>query len=119
MTQKVSAAEFSQFVSAKKFAVIHFDAPWDGVGEPLRPRMFQAEGLFSNLVNFGEFNADHWDSIIEHVSFQCVPTIAFFRDGQLVVTYTGATQDIVAETKALISGECPKYVHVRPTKLGH
>jgi len=111
----VDSDQYYEFVREKRFAVIYFDARWNGTGIPLRPRFADAQSRFAERVNFGEVDCDHWDSFtnVDEPRIVTVPTVAYYRDGALEKAYAGASQDVVAQTKALIAGENIEYITAR------
>lgn len=105
-----SSDRYREFIGQKRFAVIYFDASWNYTGQPLRSRVQTADTRFSGIANFGEVDADNAHEIAVDVHLTNVPAMAYYTDGTLVAAHVGASQDVIAQTEALIAGKTVDYI---------
>ena len=104
--RSVSEDEYESFLREKEYTVVLFDAPWDvGPGALIRPPFEKAARAFGGRVNFGEVNTDEFTRVPKSISVANVPTVAYFRGGQLVAAMVGAQQDVAARTQAMMDGK--------------
>jgi len=90
------------FVRSKRFAVIHFDAEWDGANRAITRRQMQlAEIQFGTDAAFAEIDIDVDLEIALEIGISNVPAIAYFFDGKLVKALAGAVQDVRARIEML------------------
>lgn len=110
---RLTTTEYATAISAKRHAIVLFDAPWNGTGRPLRPRFAEAAKRFRDQIAFAEVNIDKEAGLAEELKLGNVPTIAFYRHGQLVKHYIGASQDVVRQAELLIAGEPIPYLEAK------
>lgn len=101
----LTADDFDAFVHEKPVAVIHFDAAWVTYRSEVRHQMEQAAEVLGEQVNFAEVDIDEQPSLGEMIQLVNIPTIAYYRDGELVAAKIGAGQDIVGRTERVLRGE--------------
>jgi thioredoxin 1 len=103
---RVSEDEYESFLREKEYAVVLFDAPWDvGPGALIRPRFEKAAKAFHGRVNFGEVNCDELVRVARSIRLANVPTVAYYKDGQLLAALVSAQQDVTARTRAMLDGK--------------
>jgi len=102
---RVTAESYSRFLIAKPYAVILFDAAWDvGPGAEIRRSFESAAAAIAEHANFGEVNVDDELCLARQIPIINVPTVAYYRDGQLIKALIGANQDVAGRLSALIDG---------------
>jgi thioredoxin-like negative regulator of GroEL len=103
--RRLTSAEFQSFIEAKAVA-IHFDAEWDVAYRPLlRQKMLEAEKELGDRVNFGEVDVDRYMELTKSVRLPNVPTVGYYRDGQLVALLTGCRQNVRGRLERVMRGE--------------
>jgi thioredoxin-like negative regulator of GroEL len=101
----VTRAEFQSFISAKPFAAILFDAPWDRNGSAIRAAMLALESAFAEQAVFGEVDCDQeWD-LAKSIPVLNVPLVAYYHRGQLVQALIGGDQNVRARLERVLRGE--------------
>ena len=104
-TREVSEDEYESFLRENEYVVVLFHAPWDGGGTLIRPRFEKAAEALGGRVHFGEVNVDEATFAAKSIPILNVPTVAYFKDGQLIAALVGATQDVAARTQAVLDGK--------------
>jgi thioredoxin-like negative regulator of GroEL len=106
----LTSADFQYFIKAKKAAVVHFDAEWDVAYRPvLRRRMLEAEEALADQVNFGEVDCDTNLDLAESIPIQNVPSVVYYRNGELIAVLVGAEQNLHARVGRVLRGESIGY----------
>jgi thioredoxin 1 len=101
----ITTDTYQSFINDKPYAIILFDAPWDvGPGAMIRPSFEATAVKFADRINFGEINVDESQEIARQVHILNVPTVAYYKNGQLIKALIGAYQDIEGRLSALMDG---------------
>ena len=104
--RQLTSAEFQSFIEAKSAAAIHFDAEWDVAYRPLlRQEMLEAEKELGDRANFGEVDVDRYMELAKSVRLRSVPTVGYYRDGQLVALLPGCRQNVRGRLERVMRGE--------------
>ncbi len=78
--------------------VVDFYADWCGPCKMLAPFVAALEPLYQGKVKIGKLNVDDSTDIAEQYNVMSIPTLLFFKDGQLVGTSVGLiTKDALQE----------------------
>jgi thioredoxin-like negative regulator of GroEL len=110
--QLLTGTDFQSFIEAKKAAVVPFDAEWDVAYRPVlrrRMRMLEAEELLADQVNFGEVDCDTNLDLAESIPIPNVPSVVYYRNGELIVALVGAEQNVRARVERVLRGESIGY----------
>jgi thioredoxin-like negative regulator of GroEL len=67
--------------------------------------MLEAEEALVDQVNFGEVDCDRDRELAKSIPVLNVPTVAYYRDGGLIVALIGAQQNIRARLERVLRGE--------------
>jgi thioredoxin family protein len=91
--RQLSSSQYAAFLAEKSVAAVHFDAAW-GVRyrQKMRRRMRDAAEAIGEQANFGEVDCDIELALARSVPIINVPTVAYYRDGELVVALIGSNQ---------------------------
>jgi thioredoxin-like negative regulator of GroEL len=108
--RQLKSAEFESFIAAKSAAAIHFDAEWDVAYRPLlRRRMLDAERELADRANFGEVDIDDNMELAKSMRLLNVPSVAYYRNGQLVALLIGSRQNVRQRLERVMRGESIGY----------
>lgn len=69
--------------------VVDFYADWCGPCKMLSPFVSAMEPLYQGKVKIGKLNVDNNPDIAEKYNVMSIPTLLFFKNGQLVNTSVG------------------------------
>ena len=86
--KEISSDEFDKFIRDDK-TVIDFWAPWCGPCKMMGPVFEEAAGDLKDKAKFGKVNVDESSDLAQRFGIMSIPTIMFFRDGQLVDKVVG------------------------------
>jgi thioredoxin-like negative regulator of GroEL len=110
--QLLTGTDFQSFIEAKKAAVVPFDAEWDVACRSVlrrRMRMLEAEELLADQVNFGEVDCDTNLDLAESIPIPNVPSVVYYRNGELIAALVGAEQNVRARVERVLRGESIGY----------
>jgi len=102
----ITQGEFaSQVTSAGGAVVVDFYATWCGPCRALAPMVEKAAGAFSAKVKFFKVNIDESPGLAQNFQVEAIPTLLFFKDGQLKNRITGlpAEAELTAKLEALVA----------------
>jgi len=80
---------FDSFIS-KGNVVIDFWAEWCGPCKILSPTVDQVAGEMKGKVKFGKVDVDAESDLAQKFEVMSIPTLIFFKDGEMVDRSTGA-----------------------------
>lgn len=69
--------------------VVDFYADWCGPCKMMAPAVSAMEGMFQGKVKVGKLNVDHAPDIAERYNVMSIPTLLFFRNGEVVERSVG------------------------------
>jgi|GEM_PF-16870 len=99
---------FQQFVSNRSVAVVLFDAEWDGACRALiLKRLKSACEQYSDSVAFGEVDVDLDQELARKLEITQVPTLVYFRNGEVLASVVNATQDVSAALAKILGDNPP------------
>lgn len=89
MAQTVTLENFETFMNAPA-AVIDFWATWCGPCRRIAPIVEELAGEYAGRVEIGKCDIEECDEIVERFQIMSVPTLLFFKNGQVVDKLVGA-----------------------------
>ena len=104
----LTPASFLEFVSANKFALVHFWAAWNGHDTRMAEIIeSQIPNDLSDKIGFATFDVDqagNAEICLEH-KIRNIPFLAFYRDGSLIRSNTGllAPDSLIEYLKQLLN----------------
>ena len=96
--KNLNSKEYYEMVQSDKLSVIKMGAIWCGPCRVLAPILQSVSEKFED-VNFGEIDVDSQPEIAREQSVRSVPTILFFKNGEIVDKMVGLQQAEVYESK--------------------
>lgn len=89
-TIALTATGFDEAVMAHPQLVVDFWAPWCGPCRVLGPVLDEVAREEAGRVAVGKVNVDEQPALAGRFGVRSIPTLIFFKDGQVVDTVVGA-----------------------------
>jgi thioredoxin 1 len=99
MALQITDAGFDDLLKAGKPVVADFWAEWCGPCRMISPIIDELAAAYEGRVLIGKVNVDQNELLPVTYGIRSIPTILFFKDGQLVDTHVGAATKAVLEEK--------------------
>ena len=81
---------FDSLLEGEKLVIVDFWATWCGPCRMLSPLLDEVEGEMSDKVTVVKVNVDDADEIAMRYRIMSIPTLLFFKNGQIVDKTVGA-----------------------------
>jgi thioredoxin 1 len=95
MALVVTDSNFNEYLNAGKPLVVDFWAEWCGPCRMVGPVIEELAKEYEGRVTIGKVDVDANDAVVGQFSIRNIPTILFFKDGQLVDKVVGAASRTV------------------------
>ncbi|MDR2809012.1 MAG: thioredoxin [Tannerellaceae bacterium] len=92
MVLEVTDSNFEELRKSKKFMVLDFWAEWCGPCRMIGPVIDQLAERYECVVTFGKLDVDTNNDVVALFGVRSIPTILFFKDGEVVDKVVGAAQ---------------------------
>ena len=104
MALQVTDANFEELVNSGKPMVLDFWAEWCGPCRMVGPIVDELATEYDGKVIIGKIDVDNNDDVVSQFGIRNIPTILFFRDGEVVDKQGGAAPKatFVAKIDALL-----------------
>ena len=90
----ISEAQFeAEVIQSSNAVVADFYATWCGPCKILSPRLDRLAGSFTNEIKFVKINVDAAPNLAQHFNIHAIPTLLFFKNGQVVDSMVGLVPD--------------------------
>jgi thioredoxin len=89
-TVQLTERNFAEIVAATPLLLVDFWAPWCGPCRAVAPVIEELARAEVGRVVVAKVNVDEEPSLAQRYGVQAIPTLLFFRDGQVVDTVVGA-----------------------------
>ena len=99
MALELNDGNIKEIINGGKPVVIDFWAEWCGPCRMVSPVVEELAKEYDGKVVIGKMNVDENDVTPNEYSIRNIPTILFFKNGQLVDKQIGATQKSVLAAK--------------------
>lgn len=92
MILEITDSNFDKWLNAPEPLVVDFWAEWCGPCKMMGPVVDELAESYSGRVNIGKLDVDENSEISNRFGIRNIPTVLFFKNGQLVDKQVGATQ---------------------------
>lgn len=87
--ERLASVNFERYLKDHPRVVVDVWAPWCGPCRAFAPTFARAASDYGDRVGFGKLNADHEPSLVARFGIRSIPSLLFFREGELVRTEVG------------------------------
>ena len=104
MEKIITDANFAEIINTDQPVLVDFWATWCGPCRALAPVVEELAHEFAGKAVVGKCNVDDCDDLPMNFGIRSIPTLLFFKNGQVVDRIVGAAPkaDIAARLNALI-----------------
>lgn len=92
MVRELTDATFAKTLAEGKPVVVDFWAPWCGPCKMMLPIVEELAAEYDDKIIVAKLNVDESDSIPQQYGIMNIPTMLFFKNGELVNRHVGATR---------------------------
>ena len=90
MAKVATNNNFQELIQDSKLVVVDFWATWCGPCRMLSPVLDEVEAEMSDKISVVKVNVDDADQIAMQYRIMSIPTLLFFKNGQVVAKTVGA-----------------------------
>ena len=104
MALQITDANFAETLNEGKPMVLDFWAEWCGPCRMVSPIIDELANEYAGRVNIGKMNVDENDDVVAQFGIRNIPTVLFFKDGQMVDKIVGAMpkDKVVAKIESVL-----------------
>jgi thioredoxin 1 len=99
MAQQITNENFEELVQGDKPLMVDFWAEWCGPCRMIGPIVEELAQEYADQVVIGKVNVDENDELTEKFEIKSIPTLLFFKNGEIVNKHVGAASKSVLEKK--------------------
>lgn len=99
MVKEITDANFEETLASGKPVVVDFWAQWCGPCKMMLPIVEELAEEYADKLIVGKCDVDENDDITSEFGIMSIPTMLFFKNGQMVERHVGACSK--AELKAI------------------
>lgn len=90
MIKEITDANFAELLATGQPMVVDFWAPWCGPCKAMLPIVEELAAEYEGKITVGKLNVDENDETCSTYGIMNIPTILFFKNGELVNRTVGA-----------------------------
>lgn len=104
MIQEITDSNINDLLSSGQPVMVDFWAPWCGPCKMMLPIVEELAAEYESKVVIGKLNVDETDETCAKFGIMNIPTMLFFKNGEMVDRQVGATRkaDLQAKLDALL-----------------
>ena len=91
MALQITDAHFEELLGTGKPMVLDFWAEWCGPCRMVSPIIDELAQEYEGRVTIGKMNVDENDDVVGRFGIRNIPTVIFFKNGEMVDKIVGAT----------------------------
>ncbi len=91
MIQEINDSNIQEVLASGQPVVIDFWAPWCGPCKMMLPKVEELAAEYEGKVLIGKLNVDENDETCATYGIMNIPTMLFFKNGELVNRHVGAS----------------------------
>ncbi len=95
MAQQVTDANFEELIGSGKPMVLDFWAEWCGPCRMVGPIIDELATEYDGRVIVGKMDVDNNNEVVARFGIRNIPTILFFKDGEVVDKQVGAASKAI------------------------
>ena len=99
MALQITDESFKELITGDKPVVVDFWAEWCGPCRMIGPIIEELAEEYEDKAIIGKINIDDNDEIAEEYGIRSIPTILFFKNGELVDKHIGVAPKNLLEDK--------------------
>jgi thioredoxin 1 len=99
MALKITNSNFQELINTGKLVVADFWAEWCGPCRMIGPVIEELAEQYSEQAIIGKVDVDENEELATRFGIRNIPTILFFKEGNLVDKHVGAAQKVELEKK--------------------
>jgi thioredoxin 1 len=99
MTQQITKDNFKELAEGSKPLVIDFWAEWCGPCRMISPFIKELAQEYEGRAVVGKVNVDENDELTSEFEIRTIPTVLFFKNGEIVDRHVGAAPKSLLEEK--------------------
>ena len=99
MAMQITDANFQELLQGNKPVVVDFWAEWCGPCRMIAPIVDELAEFYEDQVVIGKVNIDENEDLSIEYGIRSIPTLLFFKNGELVDKHIGAASKATLEDK--------------------